>query len=70
MMERTFVMIKPDGVQRGLIGKLIERLEQSGIKIVAMKFVSVCQDIAEKHYEIHKGKNSIKSSWNTSPLDQ
>ena len=47
-MERTFVMIKPDGVQRGLVGKLIERLEQRGIKIVAMKFVSVSQDIAEK----------------------
>lgn len=59
-MERTFVMIKPDGVQRGLIGKLIERLEQRGIKIVAMKFVSVSQDIAEKHYEIHKGKKFYK----------
>jgi nucleoside-diphosphate kinase len=56
MIERTFVMIKPDGVQRGLIGKLIERLEQGGLKIVAMKLLSVSHTIAEKHYGIHKGK--------------
>jgi nucleoside-diphosphate kinase len=56
MRERTFVMIKPDGIQRGLIGKLIERLEQGGLKIVAMKLLSVPRDIAKKHYGIHKGK--------------
>ena len=55
-MERTFVMIKPDGVQRRLIGKVIERLEQSGLKIVAMKFLHVSRQLAEKHYEVHKGK--------------
>jgi len=55
-MERTFVMIKPDGVQRRLIGKVIERLEQSGLKIVAMKFLHVSKELAEKHYEVHKGK--------------
>jgi len=55
-MERTFVMIKPDGVQRRLIGKVIERLEQSGLKIVAIKFLSVSKELAEKHYEVHKGK--------------
>jgi nucleoside-diphosphate kinase len=60
MIERTFVMIKPDGIQRGLIGKLIERFEQGGLKIVAMKFLSVSQDIAQKHYEIHKGKKFYK----------
>ena len=54
--ERTFVMIKPDAVQRGLIGKIIKRFEQKGIKIVAMKMVSVSRDLAEKHYGIHKGK--------------
>ena len=54
--ERTFVMIKPDGVQRGLIGKIINRFEQKGIKIIAMKLVHVSRDLAEKHYEIHKGK--------------
>lgn len=54
--ERTFVMIKPDGVQRGLIGKIIDRFEQKGIKIVAMKLIQVSRDLAEKHYGIHKGK--------------
>ena len=56
-MERTFVMIKPDGVQRRLIGKVIQRFEESGLKIVAMKFLSVSNKLAEKHYEVHKGKN-------------
>lgn len=54
--ERTFIMIKPDGVQRGLIGNIISRFEQKGIKIVAMKLVSVDRELAEKHYGIHKGK--------------
>ena len=54
--ERTFVMIKPDAVQRGLIGEIIRRFEQKGIKIVAMKMVSVDRDLAEKHYGVHKGK--------------
>ncbi len=54
--EQTFVMIKPDGVQRGLIGEIITRFEKKGLKIVAMKMVSVGRDLAEKHYGIHKGK--------------
>lgn len=54
--EQTFVMIKPDAVQRGLIGNIIHRFEQKGIKLVAMKLVSVSKDLAEKHYEVHKGK--------------
>ncbi|MCD6513147.1 MAG: nucleoside-diphosphate kinase [Thermoplasmata archaeon] len=56
-MERTFVMIKPDGVQRRLVGKVIERIEQSGLKIVAMKFMRVSTELASKHYEMHKGKS-------------
>ena len=55
-IERTFVMIKPDAVQRGIVGKIVSRFEQKGIKIVAMKMVSVSKDLAEKHYDIHKGK--------------
>jgi len=55
-VERTFVMIKPDGVQRGLVGDIINRFEKKGIKLVAMKLVSVSRDLAEKHYGIHKGK--------------
>jgi nucleoside-diphosphate kinase len=54
--ERTFVMIKPDAVQRGLIGEIIGRFEKKGVKIVAMKMVSVSKELAEKHYAIHKGK--------------
>ena len=58
--EKTFVMIKPDAVQRGLIGEIIKRFEKKGLKIVAMKFVSVSKDLAEKHYGIHKGKPFFK----------
>jgi len=54
--ERTFIMIKPDGVQRGFIGEIISRFEKKGIKIVAMKLVLVSKELAEKHYGIHKGK--------------
>ncbi len=54
--EQTFVMVKPDAVQRGLIGKIITRFEQRGIKLIALKLVSVSKELAEKHYGIHKGK--------------
>jgi len=54
--ERTFVMIKPDAVQRGLVGNIISRFERKGIKLVAMKLASVSRELAEKHYGIHKGK--------------
>jgi len=50
-------MIKPDAVQRGLIGEIISRFERKGIKIVAMKLLSVDKKLAEKHYGIHKGKS-------------
>jgi nucleoside-diphosphate kinase len=55
-MEKTFVMVKPDGVQRGLIGEVISRLERRGLKLTAAKFMWVSQELAEKHYAIHKGK--------------
>ena len=55
-MEQSFVMVKPDGVQRGLTGEIINRLERRGLKLVAAKFLSVSKELAEKHYEIHKGK--------------
>ena len=58
--QRTFVMVKPDGVQRGFIGETISRFEKKGLKIVAMKMVSVDRDLAEKHYGIHKGKPFFK----------
>jgi len=55
-VERTLVIIKPDGVQRQLIGPIITRLEQRGLKIVAMKLIQVSDDLARKHYAIHEGK--------------
>ncbi len=55
-MERTFVMIKPDGVQRGLIGEIISRLERRGLKLVAMKMVQVDESLARRHYAVHEGK--------------
>jgi nucleoside-diphosphate kinase len=54
--ERTFVMIKPDAVQRGFVGEIISRFEKKGIKLVAMKLVSVSRELAEKHYGVHRGK--------------
>ncbi|MGL5033433.1 MAG: nucleoside-diphosphate kinase [Microcystaceae cyanobacterium] len=50
-MERTFVMVKPDGVQRNLVGEIIRRFETKGYKLVGLKLMSVSQELAEKHYE-------------------
>ncbi len=55
--ERTLVIIKPDGVQRGLVGEIINRFEKKGLKIVAMKLVTVSKELAEKHYDVHRGKS-------------
>lgn len=55
-LERTLVLIKPDGVQRGLIGEIIARLERRGLRLTGAKFVLVNRALAEKHYAIHKGK--------------
>jgi nucleoside-diphosphate kinase len=55
-VERTLVIIKPDGVQRQLIGPIITRLERRGLKIVAMKMMQVSTDLAREHYAIHEGK--------------
>lgn len=56
-MERTLIIIKPDAVQRGLIGPIITRLERRGLKIVGMKFMQIDKGLAERHYAIHKGKD-------------
>lgn len=55
-MERTLVLLKPDAVQRGLIGPIITRLERRGLKLVAIKFTTVDRSLAEKHYAVHQGK--------------
>lgn len=56
ILERTFVMLKPDAVQRGLIGEIISRLERCGLKLVAMKYMIISEDLAKKHYAEHIGK--------------
>ncbi len=56
-MERTFVMVKPDGVQRGLAGEIIGRLEKRGLRIIALKMMSVGRELAEAHYGEHRGKS-------------
>jgi len=55
-LERTLVIIKPDGVQRGLIGQIVTRFEQRGLRLAAMKLIRIDQALAERHYAIHKGK--------------
>ena len=56
MTERTLVLVKPDGVQRQLAGRIIARFEERGLKIVGLKFVKVDRALAERHYAVHKGK--------------
>ena len=60
-MERTYVMVKPDGVQRGLVGEVIGRIERRGLKIVALRMNTISQDQAKKHYAEHVQKPFFKS---------
>jgi len=60
-MERTLVLVKPDGVQRGLIGEVMSRLERRGLRLVAAKFMQVSQELAATHYAIHRGKPFYES---------
>jgi len=55
-MERSLVLIKPDAIQRGMVGEIISRLEKKGLKIVAMKMLHMDKNLAQRHYAIHKGK--------------
>lgn len=59
-MEKTLVLIKPDGVQRKLVGKIIERFENKGLKIVGLKMVNISVPLAKKLYEMHGGKPFFK----------
>lgn len=58
--ERTFVMIKPDGVQRGLVGEIISRLEDRGLKLVGAKFTEIDEELAHDHYGEHEGEPFFK----------
>jgi nucleoside-diphosphate kinase len=55
-MERTLVIVKPDGVQRGLIGEVLRRLEIRGLKMVGLKMMAVSEELARRHYGVHEGK--------------
>jgi nucleoside-diphosphate kinase len=55
-MDRTFVMVKPDGVQRGLVGEIIARFERRGLKVVGLKMLTVTDELARKHYAEHAAK--------------
>jgi nucleoside-diphosphate kinase len=56
VIERTLVLVKPDGVQRLLVGRILARYEERGLKLVAMKLMRVDRDLAERHYAIHREK--------------
>jgi nucleoside-diphosphate kinase len=55
-LEQTLVIVKPDGVQRGLVGEVISRFERRGMKLVGMRLIEIDRPLAERHYAIHKGK--------------
>ncbi|MYA60361.1 MAG: nucleoside-diphosphate kinase [Chloroflexi bacterium] len=55
-LKRTLVLVKPDGVQRGLVGAILGRLEATGMKIVGLKLMQVSEDLAQRHYAEHEGK--------------
>ncbi len=55
-MERTLIIVKPEGVQRGLIGNVVSRFEQRGFKLVGLKLIQITPELAEQHYGVHKGK--------------
>ncbi|MBC1286516.1 nucleoside-diphosphate kinase [Listeria booriae] len=55
-MEKTYLMVKPDGVQRGLIGEIVGRLEKKGLKLVGAKFMQIDEELAKQHYAEHVGK--------------
>jgi nucleoside-diphosphate kinase len=55
-LEQTLLIVKPDGVQRGLIGEVIARFERRGLKIVGLRLMQIGRELAERHYAVHKGK--------------
>src|SRR5436305_576852 len=61
IMQRTLILLKPDAVQRRLVGTLIQRFEQKGLRLVGVKMVHPSQELAEKHYAVHKGKPFYES---------
>ena len=60
-VQRTLVLVKPDGVQRGLVGEIISRLERKGLKIMALKLLQMDRAMAERHYGVHRDKPFFSS---------
>ncbi len=60
-VERTLIIVKPDGVQRALVGEILGRLERRGLKLVALRFMTVTRGLAEEHYAEHQGKGFYAS---------
>ncbi len=56
-MERTLVLVKPDGVQRGLVGEILARFERKGLKVTGLRLLNVPREVAERHYAVHAGKH-------------
>jgi nucleoside-diphosphate kinase len=56
-LERTLVIVKPDAIQRGLIGEIVTRFERRGLRIAALKLIHIDTALAERHYAVHKGKS-------------
>ena len=56
-MERTLVLVKPDGVQRGLIGEILARFERKGLKVIGLRLLWVSRELAERHYAVHAGRH-------------
>lgn len=56
-VERTFVMLKPSCIERGLVGEILNRFEKKGLKIIQMKFLKITREMAEELYSVHKGKS-------------
>jgi nucleoside-diphosphate kinase len=55
-LERTLIIIKPDAVQRGLIGNIIARFERRGLRVAALKLIHITEELAQRHYAVHEGK--------------
>jgi nucleoside-diphosphate kinase len=70
-MEKSLIILKPDAVQRGLIGPILTRLEQRGLKFSGLKLMQISQELASKHYSVHEGKpfyNSLVEYITASPV--
>jgi len=70
-MERTLIIVKPEGVQRGIVGNVITRFEQRGLKLVGLKLLQITPELAERHYGVHKGKpffNGLVKHITSSPV--